>query len=474
MTIASLVAVVLALSGALDAATSQLVADLGSVSAALLAAATFAWTGWRQRGDERRWRWWMVVALASFAAAHGSWTWYRSIDPMHFPNAANALYLGLPLCSFLALIVLTREDHGVFGEHDVAPSRVVVVLDGLIIAGSVLALSWKIAFSLVTEEDTTRASRLLVEASYTLAHLVLIIIAVLLSFALYGTLRSPLGWLVVGLLGIEFSDAVWLYALAHDTTAPLAVDAGYVVAPVLLLFAAPARRRRQWHIASRTPLLFVPYVPFAAVLGWTLYTTVATGDPHVGEVYALVGVALLVAVRQLLTLQQLHAARRQLSHQASHDPLTGATTRNVLLLHLGRALSQDHHPRRLGLLYADLDDFKEVNDALGHEAGDTVLRTVVDRVRSCIRRTDTLARMGGDEFVILLDPAPDDPHAFGRRVQQAFSQPVHVNGSSCAVSASLGYVELGNNASPEEAVARADDAMYQAKAAGRSGIRINP
>lgn len=467
-------AVALVLSGLLGTAASQLVADLTGVVAAGAAATTFAWAGWRRTGDERRWRWLMVLALACFATAHALWTWYRSIDPMTFPTTANALYLGLPLFSFLALFVLTRKDQGALDDHEVTPSRVVVVLDGLIIAGSVLALSWKITFSVVPQADTVRASRLLVVASYTLAHLALIIIVVLLAIALYGALRLPLVWMVAGLLAIDVSDSAYLYAIAHYSTPPIVADVGYMVGPVLLLLAAPDRTPRHSHVAPRTFLLFVPYVPFAVVCGWTLFTTISTGRPHAGEVYALIGVVALVVVRQLITLRQLHSARRQLSYQANHDPLTGASTRNVLLLRLDRALSQDQQPRHLGLLYADLDHFKEVNDALGHEAGDTVLRTVVARVRDCIRRTDTIARMGGDEFVILLDPAPEDPQEFARRIQGAFDQPVYLNDSSYTVSASLGYVGLGKHDTPDEALARADEAMYQAKGAGRHGIRINP
>ncbi|MEV4643416.1 GGDEF domain-containing protein [Saccharopolyspora sp. NPDC049357] len=467
-------AVALVLSGVLGTAASQFVADLTGVLAAVAAATTFAWTGWRRTGDERRWRWLMASALACFATAHALWTWYRSIDPMTFPNAANALYLGLPLFSFLALLVLTKKDRGAVEEHEVVPSHVVVVLDGLIIAGSVLALSWKIAYSVVRQADTARAGRLLVVASYTLADLVLITIVVLFAIALYGTLRFPLVWLVAGLVAIDVSDSVYLYNIANYSTPPLVADVGYMVGPVLLLLAAPSRNRRVSHPVPRTPLLFVPYIPFAVVCGWTLFTTISTGDPHVGEVYALIGVVALVVVRQLITLRQLYAARRQLSYQANHDPLTGASTRNVLLLRLDKAMSQDQQPRRLGLLYADLDHFKEINDVLGHEAGDTVLRTVVARVRACIRRTDTLARMGGDEFVILLDPAPENPQEFSRRIQEAFDGPVRLNDSSCTVSASLGYVGLNNNDSPDEALARADEAMYHAKAAGRNGMIIDP
>ena len=466
-------AIGLVLSGALGASTSLFVADLTGVLGAVAAAATFAWTGWCRMGAERRWRWLMVPALGSWAAAHALWTWYRSTDPMTFPNAANALYLGLPFCAFFAVLSMVKRDQGSAAEHEPGPPHAIVMLDGLIVAGSLLALSWKITFDVVENADGVRWGRLLTVASYTLADLVLIVVAVLFAIALHDLLRLPLAWLVAGLFAIGFADAIYIYTISNSLPAPIIADVGYMAGPILLLLAALAPDRRFDGIAPRLPLLLLPYVPFAAVCVFTLYTTISTGDPEVGEVCALIGVVALVVLRQLVTLRQLHAAQRQLAYQATHDPLTGASTRNLLLLHLTRALSPNQRPRRLGLLYADLDHFKEINDFLGHEAGDIVLCTVAARLRARIRPTDTLARMGGDEFVILLDPAPEDPHGFAARLQAAFEEPVRINGSSCTISASFGYVGLTDGESPDLALARADEAMYQAKAAGRNGFRVN-
>ncbi|PFG97433.1 diguanylate cyclase (GGDEF)-like protein [Saccharopolyspora erythraea NRRL 2338] len=472
--VVGIAAVGLVVSGSLEPAASDLVADLTGVVGAVAAAAAFAWTGWYESGAERRWRWLMVVALAWFATAHALWTWYRAIDPATFPNAANALYLGLPFFAFFAVLSMAKKDHGKVEEHDVAPSHAVVVLDGLIIVGSLVALSWKLTVDAVRHADGVPVDRLLMVTSYTLADLILIVIAILFATALYGLLRLPMAWLVLGLLAIGFSDAVYVYTISSSSMAPPVADVGYIVGPMLFLGAALAPNRQFSQMTPRTPLLFLPYVPFAAVCVFTVFTTATTGDPDVGEVYALIAVVALVVLRQVITLRQLSVARRQLAHQATHDPLTGASNRNLLLFRLDKALSRAWPPRSLGLLYADLDHFKQINDVLGHEAGDAVLCAVAARLNARIRPTDTLARMGGDEFVILLDPAPEDPGDFGRRIQSAFDEPVFVCGAPRVVSASLGYVGLDDHDSPDQALARADEAMYQAKAAGRHGIRINP
>ncbi len=466
--------IVVVLSGLIGPEVSPLMADLTGVVGAVAAAAAFAWTGWYQVGDERRWRWLMALALAWLVAGHAMWTWYRSIDPKTFPNAANALYLGLPLFAFFALRTMVKKDHGEAAEHGAVPQHGVVVLDGFIVVGSLLALSWEITANAVRHADGVRVGRLLMVTSYTVADLVLIVIAILFAITLHSMLRLPLAWLVAGLIAIGFSDVVYIYTISTATSAPPVADVGYMSGPVLLLLAALAPNRRFSQRSPRISLLFLPYVPLAAVCAFTVFTTVSTGEPDVGDVYGLVGVVALVVVRQLVTLRQLYAAQQLLAYQATHDPLTGVSNRAHLLFQLSRALLQaQQQPRPLGLLYADLDNFKEINDTCGHEAGDAVLRVVAARLGARIRRTDTLARMGGDEFVIVLNPARGDPYEFGQRIQSAFHEPVQVGDTPCAISASVGYVELNTGDTPDQALARADEAMYRAKRAGRNRISIN-
>jgi diguanylate cyclase (GGDEF)-like protein len=167
----------------------------------------------------------------------------------------------------------------------------------------------------------------------------------------------------------------------------------------------------------------------------------------------------------------LELKQRELDHLASHDSLTGLFNRRVLLERLDHALA--HAKRsgtRLAMLFIDLDNFKNINDTLGHAAGDAVLRALALRLRQLVREVDTVARMGGDEFVILLDHA-DEPEAVAAVTQKlldSLGQPVAFGDAHLVAGASIGvalYPDNGSNAT--ELLAAADQAMYRAKSSGR-------
>jgi diguanylate cyclase (GGDEF)-like protein/PAS domain S-box-containing protein len=160
-----------------------------------------------------------------------------------------------------------------------------------------------------------------------------------------------------------------------------------------------------------------------------------------------------------------------LAHQATHDPLTGVANRSLLEERLVGALSGARRRGEvLATLFVDLDRFKRVNDDLGHAAGDLLLCTVADRVRACLRPEDTVARIGGDEFVVVAAVA--DAAAAGAladRLCAAVVDPVVIGGEAVAVGCSIGVVLDGDVDAdvPGELVRAADLAMYRAKAAGR-------
>jgi diguanylate cyclase (GGDEF)-like protein len=164
---------------------------------------------------------------------------------------------------------------------------------------------------------------------------------------------------------------------------------------------------------------------------------------------------------------QLQELQEQLEHQAFHDPLTGLANRVLFVDRLGHALSRrDSH---VTVLFLDLDDFKVVNDRYGHAHGDELLRQVADRVRACLRPVDTPARMGGDEFAILLEDA--DSHTLmevAERIVGAFRDPFIVSGSEMRVKGSLGVANNSNgDETAEDLLRNADVAMYTAKTGGK-------
>lgn len=182
-------------------------------------------------------------------------------------------------------------------------------------------------------------------------------------------------------------------------------------------------------------------------------------------------------VRTYTDVTQRRAAEERIRHVASHDPLTGLCNRARFGEALAGALeaaARGHHS--LAVLYLDLDHFKQVNDSLGHAAGDMLLEEVARRMRASVRDSDIVARMGGDEFAIIQPNAdrPDSTMALARRLLAQVAAPYAVLGGTAVVGVSIGiawYPEDGLAA--EELLRNADSALYAAKRGGRNTVRCH-
>jgi diguanylate cyclase (GGDEF)-like protein len=158
---------------------------------------------------------------------------------------------------------------------------------------------------------------------------------------------------------------------------------------------------------------------------------------------------------------------------ARHDALTGLVNRSVLHEQFGQAVAQaDERPSSIGVIYLDLDGFKSVNDSLGHEAGDELLLQVAHRLRAGVRTADTVARMGGDEFAVLVESvsAVDSVRATAHRLLEALSESFWIQGVRVQVSASVGYALRDESEDVSELLQRADMAMYTVKEQGKHGV----
>ena len=182
---------------------------------------------------------------------------------------------------------------------------------------------------------------------------------------------------------------------------------------------------------------------------------------------------LLEAVAHILgaALTRLRSEER-IRHDAVHDPLTGLANRTLLRDRLEQALARSERKGRVsGLLFVDLDNFKNVNDEFGHAMGDAVLVELGKRLQSAVRPTDTVARLGGDEFVVVCEEL-DEETAFrlGRRLHEAIQLPVAAEGVEHHLSASIG-IALGDT-DADALLGNADSAVYRAKAHGPGRVEL--
>jgi diguanylate cyclase (GGDEF)-like protein/PAS domain S-box-containing protein len=172
---------------------------------------------------------------------------------------------------------------------------------------------------------------------------------------------------------------------------------------------------------------------------------------------------------------QARDAQEAIRHQALHDELTGLPNRTLFLDRVAHALERsDRHPQQLAVFGIDVDHFKLVNDTLGHEAGDELLRLIATRLASAIRRSDTLARVGRDEFAVLCEDLPSEVVAtrIAKQLMAAFEEPVVLDSDDQIVSASIGIALSNGESSAAELLRDADAALRHAKTAGRARFEL--
>lgn len=158
--------------------------------------------------------------------------------------------------------------------------------------------------------------------------------------------------------------------------------------------------------------------------------------------------------------------QKKLTQLAHYDALTGLLNRSLLMNRLEQCLKRcDRYNERCALLYLDLDNFKPVNDAYGHQVGDLLLQAVADRIKRCCRGTDSPARLGGDEFVVLLESVHNNTgHKVADKIIKALSAPFELAGHSISICASIGLATYPDTArSAQELIKQADQALYRAK-----------
>ncbi len=194
----------------------------------------------------------------------------------------------------------------------------------------------------------------------------------------------------------------------------------------------------------------------------------------VSTLLSLVGIASWMIARDMVRRKSYQMA---LYHSANFDKLTDLPNRALFLDRLDQNLKQsERYQRKFALLFIDLDGFKSVNDTMGHDAGDELLIQTAHRLHDCIRDADTVARMGGDEFTVILSTitSEDDAKTVARKIIKALSQPFVIENKRARIGASIGISLFPEHGTDMDTLLKnADDAMYHAKRAGKNDFRIS-
>jgi diguanylate cyclase (GGDEF)-like protein len=231
--------------------------------------------------------------------------------------------------------------------------------------------------------------------------------------------------------------------------------------------------------------------PLAVLVGLSVDEQMAAADRQIRSytwwaTLASVSVVMLATILGRLSLQLTRARLReseakvahaqQVEYLAYHDALTGLPNRSLFSKLLTEGIAQARrHERPLAVAFLDLDRFKQINDTLGHEAGDELLKEVARRLKGCVRNSDSVARLGGDEFVVLLPELADEQHAaiVAQKILITTAQPYKLLGQECRVTASIGISTYPLDGLDEQTLKKnADIAMYQAKAEGKNNFQF--
>ena len=491
----------------LDTVAVDAISNLGQVAAAGFAAAACTVAARRNTGRHRSAWGWLAAGMGSWCLGQCVWTWYELMGrSVPFPSLADVGFLGFPLAAGFGLLLWL----GAQGNQLVARSRDVIA--GAIIALSLLVLSWVTALGAVVEAGAgDGVFALVLSLAYPVGDLImatLVLIAV--TRGSVGE-RTTMALLALGLTVFAVADSAFVYLTSTSSfsSTDLVSNGGWFAGFLLMGVAGLSARHAATSTESSVEATLAR--PSAMRIGLTYLPLLVAGAVVVADllragaprVELLLGVALvgLVLSHQFLAMSEnqrllaaLADARDQLQHQALHDALTGLPNRVLFADRLDRALLRPDV--EVSVLFCDLDRFKEVNDQLGHDAGDALLQLVATRLLECVRTTDTVARLGGDEFAILLVDSVD-PAAVAERVVASMQQETVVDGRPVDTTISVGIAHQtsrvrdasgpdrrdpaprsrGRATTPAEREAaamllirQADAAMYAAKGAGRNQV----
>ncbi len=407
---------------------------------------------------------WLAMGMLCWAVGNVvfvGWTQFQVAPPV--PSPADVAYLGFYVCAAAAMFCLARGERGSLARS--------MWLDGALGAAgaaTVLAAVLNPVFSAPAGE----LNLVLVGAAYTVADLVLaaMICGLLAVRGLRG--GSIWLWLAAGLVVFCAADVVYALQVSSSTYAIGTILSVLWTSGITVLALALWRpeRPRAIEAGHSTAILALPTLATLSAVVVLVISSFAHLAPPVIALATLT--LLLAAARTFMSFRQTQRLS-VVHHQALTDDLTGLGNRRHLFEHGERKLLAAGGTDRLALLMIDLDNFKEVNDTLGHHTGDELLREIARRLAEQVGGSDLLVRLGGDEFAVVTTLAPDDDgHLFAGQLLDRLSRPLKMEGARLRLDASIGVAESdSSDVRISELLRRADMAMYAAKTI-RSRVRL--
>ncbi|MGK2866016.1 MAG: putative bifunctional diguanylate cyclase/phosphodiesterase [Mycobacterium sp.] len=454
------------------------VEDLGFVVLALFVTICCGRAAWRSRGRRRAVWICVTIGMAGYTAGSVIWAYYEWwLAESPFPTAADIGYLVLPVFVCIGLLIVP------VGASGYTHTR--LALDGFIVAVAFFQIGWWTILDLLPDaDDGTSRFAVGIALAYPVLDLGVLTVAVLVLGRVRFAQRRALSLLVSGMVLMAVGDGIFVYTNAHNNfTAVTYGSVAWAVGLLLIALAAltPEQAARGHADGSReiSPMaMWLPYIPLVLAMVVAL-VRLATAPGLRPAMIASVLLILMVLLRQFIVVAENRRLLAAVAAQAMTDPLTGLANRALFQDRLAHAVAlhqRDEHS--VAVLSLDLDDFKLVNDGLGHPAGDQLLVQVAERILSRARSSDTVARIGGDEFVVLMEGDVDDSRELSQCVLRAFDEPFTIDGHELLLrpSAGLAVASAGEpDVSPERLLKQADVAMYSAKRSRTRGVHTyNP
>ncbi|MEM9610977.1 MAG: extracellular solute-binding protein, partial [Actinomycetota bacterium] len=411
---------------------------------------------------------WFVAGLTSFLVADVIYyvleQRYNGAPP--FPNAADAFYLGMYPCMIIGLTLLVR---GVAPGRDKAS-----FIDAAVVGTAWFGILWVL---FVDDYFTTGTgsinSGLVVSLAYPVMDVALLAVAARLVVTVH-LKHLPFAFIVGAIGALAVADTAYQIKLGNGTFTTgqypdafwLTFYVGFAVAALHPAAAREAPRQEEVGRLTGTQLAIMFFATLAVPVVDLFY---GKPEDRIVTIVASALLFLLILIRVFALMKTVEHGRDRLRFDAEHDSLTGLANRLLFAKRVAAAIDpkQGHQS---AVLFIDLDDFKTINDSLGHEAGDDLLAAVANRLEACVGDDDTVARFGGDEFAVLLESISNRRDAVNtaRRILESLNDPIDLGVRVLRASASIGIAIQTDDVDDVETLMRnADVAMYLSKSRGK-------